>query len=75
MSQDGVERLLGRLLTDKRFLQQATESIAVAAFKEGYSLSKAELQAIKPDDLARLRVIARQLDDTIKRFSSRINPA
>ncbi len=69
MSQEGVERFLGRLLTDDQFLQQATISITEAAVAAGYPLSYAELQAIRPEDLARLTAVSTQLDDTIKRFS------
>jgi len=68
MSQEGVERFLGRLLTDDQFLQQATISITEAAVAAGYPLSYAEQQAIRPEDLARLTAVSTQLDETIKRF-------
>lgn len=69
MSQEGIERFLGRLLTDNQFLQQATISVTKAAATAGYTLTHAESQAIRPEDLVRLALVAAQLDDNIKRFS------
>lgn len=69
MSQEGVERFLGRLLTDERLLLQATSSVAQAARTAGCLLSHTELQAIKPEDLVRITTVAAELDSGIKRFS------
>ena len=68
MTQEAVERLLGRLLTDDRFRRSAVTSIERAAAQEGYQLSDEEVQALKPDDLMRLENVAAQLDRSIKRF-------
>ena len=43
MSQEAVERVLGRLITDERFRRQAATSLEAASLEEGYRLSPAEL--------------------------------
>lgn len=68
MSQDAMERFLGRLLTDDAFRQRAAQALAETCREEGYSLSSGELLAIRPDDFARLNEVAQQLDSSIKRF-------
>ncbi len=68
MSQEGVEKFLGRLLTDDAFRHRAVSSPADACRLEGYALSVEELQAIRREDLARLAIVAQQLDSRIKRF-------
>jgi hypothetical protein len=70
MSQDAMERFLGRLLTDDAFRQRAAKALAEACREEGYSLSSGELLAISRDDFARLNEVAQQLDSSIKRFCS-----
>ncbi|GLI37446.1 Franean1_4349 family RiPP [Geobacter hydrogenophilus] len=69
MSQEGVEKFLGRLLTDDAFRHRAESSPADACRLEGYTLSVEELQAIRGEDFARIDSIARLLDSRIKRFS------
>ncbi len=68
MSQEGVEKFLGRLLTDDAFRQRTANSPADACREEGYALSVEELQAIKGEDFARIDMVAQQLDSRIKRF-------
>jgi len=68
MSQEGVERFLGRLLTDRRLLQRGLGSVPAACREAGFDLSEAELSAIRPEDLERLEPVAGQLDSTIRRF-------
>lgn len=68
MSQEVVERVLGRLLTDGAFRLRAAKSLADACRKEGFLLSDEELRAIRPEDLTRLEMVAEHLDSSIKRF-------
>jgi hypothetical protein len=71
MSQDAVERVLGRLLTDDKFRRRAACALAEACREEGYSLTREELGAIRQQDLKALADLARQLDSSIKRFCYR----
>lgn len=72
MSQEVVEKVLGRLLTDGAFRLQAAKSLAAACRKEGFLLSDEELRAIRPEDLARLEMVAEHLDSSIKRFFQKL---
>ncbi len=44
MSQEAVERVLGRLITDERFRCHAANSLEEACRQEGYSLTTVELR-------------------------------
>lgn len=46
MSQEAVERLLGRLITDERFRRLAADSLEAASLQEGYRLSPTELRLL-----------------------------
>ncbi|MDD2272807.1 MAG: Os1348 family NHLP clan protein [Desulfuromonadaceae bacterium] len=67
MSQEAVERLLGRLLTDDQFRKQAEKSIEGLCRKSGYDLNASELSVIGRDDIIRLGMVSLQLDRNIKR--------
>ena len=69
MSQEAVERLLGRLLTDDDFRKQAGESIVRVSREAGYDLNENELNSISHDDVVRIDMVAGHLDGRIKRFS------
>ena len=74
MSQEAVERFLGRLLTDDTFRKRAEKSTVENACREGgYDLNASEAGAINHDDIARLNLLSQQLDGSIKRF--RVNSA
>lgn len=68
MSQEMVERLLGRLLTDDLFRQRAVESLAQSFREEGFFLSGEELASIQREDLVLLEWVALRLDKNIKRY-------
>ncbi|RQW88499.1 MAG: hypothetical protein EHM79_05600 [Geobacter sp.] len=71
MSQEMVERLLGRLLTDDQFRHQSVLSLAESCQKEGFFLSCEELESIRHEDLVLLEWVAIRLDKNIRRFSPR----
>jgi hypothetical protein len=74
MSQDMVEKLLGRLLTDDLFRHRAVQSLAESCREEGFFLSGEELESIRREDLVLLEWVATRLDKNIKRFSRRPSP-
>lgn len=71
MSQDNVERLLGRLITDSVFLEACRESLERACMERGILVSELELSAIRETDIRRFAslapVLATVLDDRIIR--------
>lgn len=68
MSQEGVERFLGRLMTDHRFLELGLRSVATACRETGFDLNDEELASISREDLMRIELVAERLDSRIKRF-------
>ncbi len=69
MSQEMVEKLLGRLLTDDEFRCRAVSALAESCRKEGFFLSPEELDSIRKEDLVLLEWVATRLDKNIKRFT------
>lgn len=74
MSQDNVERLLGRLITDSDFVEACCESLERACIERGLLVSELELSAIRETDIRRFAsfapVLASVLDDRIIRAGS-----
>lgn len=68
MSQEAVEKILGRLLTDDGFRCRAFDSLAELCRTEGYAISAEELRVIGRDELVLLGSVATKLDGSIKRF-------
>lgn len=62
MSQDAVERLLGRLLTDERFRSHAAVSLETASLQKGYRLSQAELLLLSGLELQGFSELAHRLN-------------
>ena len=67
MSQDYVERLLGRLLTDVSFRAKAAVSMAKACYQEGYTLSAGELRLVSRIDTSVFDTVADHLDPDLCR--------
>ena len=68
MSQEAVERLLGRLLTDDVFRKQAKGSFKRTSREAGFDLNTVELDAISHNDIVSLDQVSRLLNRSIKRF-------
>jgi hypothetical protein len=62
MSQEAVERLLGRLITDERFRRLAADSLEATSLQEGYRLSSAELRLLSGLELQSITALAVRLD-------------
>ena len=62
MSQEAVERLLGRLITDEQFRRLATNSLEVASRQEGYCLSPVELRLLSGLELQIITELAGRLN-------------
>jgi len=63
MSQEAVEQVLGRLITDGRFRHKTTDSLEAACLQEGYRLLPAELRLLSGLD-----------HQQISEFAGRLNP-
>lgn len=62
MSQEAVERLLGRLITDEQFRRMASDSLESICLREGYSLTALEIRMLSGLELHRISKIAASLD-------------
>lgn len=67
MSQNEVERFLGRIITDAEFRLKASKSLEKACYVNGFSLSTAELLLLRTIDFESVQSIAASIDDSIKR--------
>jgi len=62
MSQESVERVLGRLITDERFCRMAADSLESACRQEGYRLTSAELQMLSSLEQHHISEFTRHID-------------
>jgi hypothetical protein len=67
MSQNEVERFLGRLITDARFRTCARCSLEKVCYSKGFTLSTAEMKFLEIIDLSLVHILAESIDDSIKR--------
>ena len=67
MSQNAVERFLGRLVTDADFRARAASSLKSACCGEGFTLSPKEMSILSDIDFSRFSLVAETLDDSIRR--------
>ena len=69
MTQEAVEKVLGRMLTDDAFRFRTKKSLYTTCLEEGYPLSEEEGRLIRRLDFARLDTLAKNLDSGLKRFA------
>ncbi|KAB0669056.1 hypothetical protein F6V30_14580 [Oryzomonas sagensis] len=63
MSQEAVEKVLGRLITDGQFRRLATESLEAASIQAGYRLSPGELRLLSGSlEFQRISELAERLN-------------
>lgn len=67
MSQESVERFLGRVLTDERFREKARFSLDQCCSTEGYSFSPSERTHLAKLDFRLMGFVATTLDGEILR--------
>ena len=70
MSQEAVEGVLGRLITDERFRRQASGSLEAASQQEGYHLNPTELRLLSGLEMKGIAELAGQLDPGLCRAGS-----
>ena len=69
MSQDAVERILGRMLTDTRFRAQVGKSLESASRQAGFLLTPCELRLLSALELTGFAKLAGRLDPALRRAS------
>lgn len=67
MSQEAVEGVLGRLITDEKFRSRAADSLEAVCLQEGYRLSPPELRLLSGLALQCFTEVAAQLDSGLCR--------
>ena len=68
MSQRVVERAVGKLVTDEDFRNRFFKDPGKASFREGFDLSREELEALTRIPMAALAALGERLDDRICRL-------
>lgn len=68
MSQEAVEQVLGRLITDERFRRLAVASLESASLREGYQLTPVELLLLSNSlELPGITELANRLSPSLRR--------
>ncbi len=70
MSQDSVERFLGRIITDEDFRECAKNSLPEACVKGGYSLTRHEIEILRILNFEQFVRVSKSIDKRIKRCGS-----
>lgn len=67
MSQNEVERFLGRIITDADFRAHAEKCLEEACYSKGYALSSVELSFLCRLNFQAFQQLSETLDDSIRR--------
>lgn len=70
MSQEAVEQVLGRMITDEKFRHSTVDSLETSCLNEGYLLSKGELCLLSTLKQHVITEFAAQLDPNLCRARS-----
>ena len=71
MSQEAVERLLGRLITDEHFRQQAQDLLGTACRQEGYLLTPQEMRLVSELEFKSIQHFAEQINPSLCRANAK----
>lgn len=69
MSQDNVEKFIGRIITDDQFRTAIDKDFHVVCRENGFVFSEEELEIVRGMELDQFEYIARRIDRGIKRCS------
>jgi hypothetical protein len=67
MSQEAVEKILGRMITDERFRSAAEQALELSCLREGYNLTQAELNLLAGLQGRSFGELARQINPGLRR--------
>lgn len=68
MSQEAVERFIGRLITDEAFREYARADFQTACFRFGFNLTTDEQELILNMDFEKIMRMEEGIEDGIKRW-------
>lgn len=71
MSQEAVERVLGRLITDERFRRAVGASLEATCVEQGYSLTSTELRLVSELELKQIDTLAACINPRLCRADTR----
>lgn len=74
MSQSGVERILGRMITDPGFREDFLRDPVMAGLRIGVGLTRDEIDALRRTSSEALAAFSQRLDDRICRLHIRREP-
>jgi hypothetical protein len=67
MSQDAVEQLIGRLVTDDFFRERVRRDVSSACHEHGFALTKNELMLVRRINLDAVSRLAELVSDDLRR--------
>ena len=71
MTQEAVERVLGRLITDARFRRAVGDSLEAACVQQGYRLSRTELRFLSELEMKEIDALAGRINPGLCRADAK----